>query len=162
MGNEVLFHLDRNKQESLQSQLRKAILNAILNGSLPAGFKLPSSRRLADDLQISRNTALIVYQHLIEDGYLEARERSGLYVNGDFIEELEHSRLKKAQPRPPVPREELLPDWHTRLQSEPSGLTFLNLPRNWRQMPYPFVYGQPDRTLFPLTSYLQLQAVVLD
>lgn len=161
MGNEVLFHLDRNKQDSLQSQLRKSILNAILNGSLPAGFKLPSSRKLADDLQISRNTALIVYQHLIEDGYLEARERSGLYVNGDFVEELEHSRLRKNPPKPALPKEELMPDWGGRLKSAPSNLTFLNLPSDWRQMPYPFVYGQPDRNLFPLTAWRECSRLAL-
>ncbi|WP_188588641.1 GntR family transcriptional regulator, partial [Achromobacter denitrificans] len=47
-----------------QRQLIQRLKQAILAGQLPAGGKLPSSRALAEDLEISRNTVLIAYEQL--------------------------------------------------------------------------------------------------
>src|SRR5687768_14242540 len=53
---------------------------AILSGELPGGMKLPSTRALADDLNVSRNTVLNAYRQLLAEGYLESREGSGTFV----------------------------------------------------------------------------------
>ncbi|MCZ4282489.1 PLP-dependent aminotransferase family protein [Kiloniella laminariae] len=161
MASDILFHLDKNSRESLQSQLRRAILNAILNSTLPAGFKLPSSRKLAKDLGISRNTAILVYQSLTDDGYLVAHERSGLFVNKDFVAGLEQSRLSPEKVRAPLRNQEKDPDWNSRLYLRPSDLDYLNLPKNWQHKPYPFIYGQPDRGLFPLTAWRECSRLAL-
>jgi GntR family transcriptional regulator/MocR family aminotransferase len=41
-------------------------------------MKLPSSRKLAQQLNVARNTVVAAYQQLIADGYLVSRQRSGI------------------------------------------------------------------------------------
>ncbi len=53
---------------------------AILSGELKDGMKIPSTRTLADELNISRNTVLNAYRQLLAEGYLESREGSGTFV----------------------------------------------------------------------------------
>jgi len=62
--------------QALYIHLRAAILSRELKG----GMKLPSTRALADELNISRNTALNAYRQLMAEGYLEGREGSGTFV----------------------------------------------------------------------------------
>ncbi len=161
MASDILFHLEKKSRESLQSQLRRAILNAILNSTLPAGFKLPSSRKLANDLGISRNTAILVYQGLTDDGYLVTRERSGIFVNEEFVEGLEQSKLSQQETRAVEQDEQEKPDWTNRFFMRPSERHYLNLPKDWRETPFPFVYGQPDKRLFPLTAWRECSRLAL-
>ena len=53
---------------------------AMLSGELKDGMKLPSTRALADELNISRNTVLNAYRQLLAEGYLESRAGSGTFV----------------------------------------------------------------------------------
>lgn len=62
-----------------QRQLIQRLKQAILAGQLPAGGKLPSSRTLSEDLDISRNTVLIAYEQLTAEGYVIA-DRQGTRV----------------------------------------------------------------------------------
>jgi len=62
-----------------QRQLIQRLKQAILAGQLPAGGKLPSSRALSEDLEISRNTVLIAYEQLTAEGYVIA-DRQGTRV----------------------------------------------------------------------------------
>ena len=70
---------------------------AILSGELKDGMKLPSTRALADELNISRNTVLNAYRQLLAEGYLESREGSGTFVAHVLPE------LLLTAPRPPTP-----------------------------------------------------------
>lgn len=72
--------LDRAAPEPLGRQLYLRIRDLILLGRLAAGAKLPSSRKLADDLGVSRTVSLAAYDQLSVEGYLEARHGSGHYV----------------------------------------------------------------------------------
>lgn len=62
-----------------QRQLIQRLKQAILAGQLPAGGKLPSSRALAEELEISRNTVLIAYEQLTAEGFVIA-DRQGTRV----------------------------------------------------------------------------------
>ncbi|PPA73358.1 DNA-binding protein [Achromobacter spanius] len=62
-----------------QRQLIQRLKQAILAGQLPAGGKLPSSRALSEELEISRNTVLIAYEQLTAEGYVIA-DRQGTRV----------------------------------------------------------------------------------
>ena len=64
---------------SLQKQLIGRLQQEILSGRLPAGLVLPSSRSLADELGVSRNTVVNAYEHLIAEGYLLA-DRQGTRI----------------------------------------------------------------------------------
>ncbi|WP_417460081.1 PLP-dependent aminotransferase family protein [Kordiimonas sp.] len=83
---ETLFApgLDASSEAPLNEQLQAMLRHAILNGSLPAGHRLPASRALADRLAISRNTVLAAYEHLVAEGYLETRQGAGTYVSADL------------------------------------------------------------------------------
>jgi GntR family transcriptional regulator/MocR family aminotransferase len=64
----------------LQQQIYDQIRQAVLTAALEPGSRLPSSRRLAGDLAVSRNTVLIAYEQLQAEGYIETRPGGGTYV----------------------------------------------------------------------------------
>ena len=66
--------------------LYRAFQQSILQGQLPAGTKLPSSRQLSQNLAISRNTVKTVYEMLQAEGYIEARHGSGSYISSHLPE----------------------------------------------------------------------------
>src|SRR5262245_46464969 len=57
----------------LHQQIYRAFRNEILSGGLAPGERVPSTRALADLLKVSRNTALLAYEQLLAEGYLETR-----------------------------------------------------------------------------------------
>jgi len=67
------FALERTASESLTSQLRRRLLDAIRSGTLRAGVQLPSTRALAAQFGISRPLVLDVYAQLAAEGYLILR-----------------------------------------------------------------------------------------
>ncbi|TDN62904.1 PLP-dependent aminotransferase family protein [Paraburkholderia sp. BL10I2N1] len=72
--------LDRVAAEPVYRQVLRLMQQAILTGQLPPGVKLPSSRTLAGDLGIARNTVLHVYDQLTAEGYVISTTGSGTYV----------------------------------------------------------------------------------
>jgi len=143
---DVLFTLDPDGGETLHTQLRRQIVTAIGAGHLPGGSRMPSTRRLAESLSVSRNTVIATYAELAAQGYLVATDRSGYRVAAD-----------RAHLPAPVPDDEpaaVVPiDWEARFTIRASGLPYLAPPRPWQSYPYPFVYGQADHSLFPLAAW---------
>lgn len=74
------LHVDHQSPLSITRQLTAQLRTMILNSTLPAGTRLPPTRSLSMELNISRNTALQVYEQLIAEGYLSGRTGSGTYV----------------------------------------------------------------------------------
>ena len=64
----------------LYRSLYEHLRAAILSGELPGGMKLLSTRALAEELNVSRNTVLNAYRQLLAEGYLEGKEGSGTFV----------------------------------------------------------------------------------
>ncbi|MGB7817043.1 MAG: PLP-dependent aminotransferase family protein [Methylotenera sp.] len=58
----------------------QAIRRAITEQVLPSGSRLPSTRSLATDLGMSRNTVLAAFDQLLDEGYVAAKTGSGTYV----------------------------------------------------------------------------------
>ena len=75
-------HLDRRACEPLQEQVHRWLRRAIWRGELPAGCVLPSTRALAKQLGVSRNTALYAYETLAAEGLIGGRRGSGTRVLG--------------------------------------------------------------------------------
>ena len=138
----------------LQVQLRTVLVNAILDGRLPVGVKLPSGRELATLLDVSRNTAVLVYERLVADGYLEARTRDGYYV-GDAVTlaEVRHVNAHGLAN---------LPNWGGRFQQARDAYRWLDRPAGWQRFRYPFVCGQFDPTLFPLSDWRECSRQALE
>ena len=61
-------------------QLRLQLLHQVRSGALPAGSRLPTVRRLADDLGLAPNTVARTYRELEQSGILETRGRHGTFV----------------------------------------------------------------------------------
>lgn len=75
-----MYLLDANSKKPLYQQLYQQIRAKILSGELSAQNKLPSSRCLAAELHISRNTVDTAYQQLLSEGYIIGKSRSGYFV----------------------------------------------------------------------------------
>jgi len=80
--------IDRGKSLPLIRQLYTQLRSKILQGELHAGEKLPSTRKLSEELCISRNVILEAYEQLLAEGYIEGRRGSGYYVAaGMYLEQ---------------------------------------------------------------------------
>src|ERR1700750_2830189 len=66
---------DSEKSTPLQKQLIERLQQAILTGRLPTASLLPSSRMLAAEMGVSRNTVVIAYEHLAAVGYVVADKK---------------------------------------------------------------------------------------
>ncbi|MBA4783113.1 MAG: PLP-dependent aminotransferase family protein [Rhizobiales bacterium] len=144
-----LFHIEREKPLTLQAQIREMLVAAMMADQLPANSAVPSTRAMAKRLKVSRNTVMLAYHALAADGYLTARERSGFYV----------SEAARAVVTTPTAKR-LVPDgaarpvtWADKLQLRPSRQNNIVKPGNWHDYPYPFIYGQVDAHLFPISAW---------
>jgi GntR family transcriptional regulator / MocR family aminotransferase len=88
------FDLDRHDELPLHEQLERALRDAIREGRLEAGARLPSSRGLAGELGVSRGVVTAAYDQLAAEGYLETRQGAPVRVA---------SGLRAQAPRPPAP-----------------------------------------------------------
>ncbi len=82
-GSDPLFTLvqiDHTAPVPLARQIYEELRAAILDGRLPSGTRLPSTRLFAGGLGISRTTMLGAFAELLADGYVEGRRGSGTYV----------------------------------------------------------------------------------
>src|SRR5690606_29129792 len=75
-----IVYLDLDGQGARYAQLIRALKAAILDGRVSAGARLPASRSLARELDISRNTVLAAYEQLQAEGFLLGRVGSGSFV----------------------------------------------------------------------------------
>lgn len=73
------FHLDLAATRP-RARLESALRDAVRSGRLSAGTALPSSRSLARDLGLARNTVAQAYAQLVAEGWLSARHGSGTWV----------------------------------------------------------------------------------
>ncbi|MGF6600356.1 GntR family transcriptional regulator/MocR family aminotransferase [Paraburkholderia sp. GAS448] len=145
-----LFDMRRNSSATLQAQLREVIVHAVLGRTIPAGGWLPSSRALAEILHVSRNTVTIAYEALVDNGVLVSTPRLGYRVSPKLLHEAHDA------PAAPPRRFGRPPDWATRLVDAPSCLPSVSKPLNWQDYAFPFVYGQFDASLFPVTAWREV------
>src|SRR5579872_2661883 len=69
------------RREPLYRQIYRSLRAHILSGTLDGGKRVPSSRDLADQLNVSRTVVLLAYEQLEAEGYLVGRTGSGTYVS---------------------------------------------------------------------------------
>ncbi|HZA05117.1 MAG TPA: PLP-dependent aminotransferase family protein [Propionibacteriaceae bacterium] len=124
----------------LGSQLYRQLRDAVLDGRLRDGERLPATRELARDLAVSRNTVAGAYDRLTAEGFLAARVGAGTFV-----------RTGSGRPRS--------------RRSAPAGVI---TPRPvWRELvvsstseemtpAYDFRIGIPDGRLFPVQTWRRL------
>ncbi len=77
---EMTIQLRTDGEKCLYEQIYEHIRQEIREGRLLAGERLPSTRSLADYLQVSRSTVDYAYDQLLSEGYIEARPYRGYFV----------------------------------------------------------------------------------
>jgi len=137
----------------LHRQLYRALRAAVLNGRLRAGERLPSTRALARELGLSRNTVLLACEQLLSEGYAEARERAGTFVVEALPGPAPSKRAARAEAetaRPP----RLSAAGERLLEVVGPGRASWN---PWSELlPYDFRYGEPSYSDLPLEIWARL------
>ncbi|MEU1286538.1 PLP-dependent aminotransferase family protein [Kitasatospora sp. NPDC005856] len=133
------LHLDLTERRAagagLRAALEDALREAVQDGRLAPGTRLPSSRALGEDLGIARNTVVEAYGQLTAEGWLSSRQGSGTTV------------ARRAVPEPPQGR-------------RPAAPTAPTAPRRPTAR-YDLMSGRPDLSLFPRTAWLAAARRVL-
>ena len=86
--NDLTIQLTDTSEKCLYQQIYEHIRDEIRKGKLLAGEKLPSTRSLAEYLQVARSTVDFAYGQLVAEGYVEARPCRGYFVSP--VEDLFH------------------------------------------------------------------------
>ena len=138
------FFLDPSAEGTLQARIQQMVAQGILAGRFRAGERLPSSRKMAAHLGVSRITVTLAYTELVADDYLRSRGRSGYFVSDNA-------------PEPPAfPAQRFTTgtvDWNKAIgQRFTPGLS-LQKPADWASFRYSFIYGQADKTLFDSANW---------
>ena len=127
----------RDKPAPLQKQLIERLQQAILAGRLPAGSLLPSSRLLAAEMGVSRNTVVIAYEHLAAVGYVVA-DRKGTRV----------SPLSSPAARGEPPAPSAAPE-----VAYAARVAQFTATRTHADLPFALMPGTPSLDRFPLAAW---------
>ncbi|MFB9690891.1 PLP-dependent aminotransferase family protein [Amycolatopsis plumensis] len=135
------FHVSLAGRGDLSVRIYRQLRDAVLDGRLRAGERLPPTRELARRLAVSRNTVAVAYDRLTADGFLTGRVGAGTYVSAELPAPKPRTAPSARGPRPKAV---------------------------WRSLPAPaaaapdplfdFRVGIPDATLFPLDTWRRLLA----
>ncbi len=131
----------------LHRQLYEALRRAMLDGKLGAGERLPSSRDLAQDLRLSRNTVVAAINQLSVEGYLVSHVGSGTYVNDNVPRIHAGASARQAARSAPAAAGTL----------SQRGLALSGRFRATDLEVQPFTPGIADFSAFPLTLWQRLQ-----
>lgn len=138
------FFLKPDAEGTLQTQIRQMVAEGILQGRFRVGEKLPSSRKLATHLGVSRITVTLAFTELLADDYIMARGRSGYYVSGNAPEPPRFPARASAHSSV---------DWGRAIGQKFTRTDSASKPADWASYRYPFIYGQADKTLFDSANW---------
>ncbi|MGH3515876.1 MAG: PLP-dependent aminotransferase family protein [Haloechinothrix sp.] len=150
----TLISIQRGAGEPIYQQLRKALEHEIASGALNPRLPLPSSRELARELGVSRNTVNTAYQELQAEGFIESHPRRGLFVNPEMLGHLDYEEDDPAT---------ATIDWSRRIHLNPDAqMPEIAKISDWDRYPYPFVAGQVDPESFPRLAWARALREALD
>src|ERR1044071_2840607 len=139
----VFTALDRSSATALHRQLYNQLREAILSGRLSAGTRLPSTRELAYELGLARNTVLNAFDQLHAEGYLTRRVGDGTYVSKELPDDLLRVQGVKNVRRESQRNGRHLSKWGKAVSSISVS------PGNYLGPPRPFRTGTPALDAFP-------------
>lgn len=138
--------IDRNSEEPIYRQLIRHIRTRIDSGDLTAGTRLPASRKLAKDIDVSRISVVNAYAELTSEGYLNAHPGRGTFVSK------ENGSVTQPAANPTAPDTSNLPDYSMRdmmrLARKPGIINFS--------------HGAPPMEFFPMNNLRDAMNTVLD
>lgn len=142
--------------EPLYRQLRQALEHQIRSGSLVPGLALPSSRELARELGLSRNTVNTAYQEMLSSGMIESRSRRGYFINTQMLDKDKPSNAS-------TPNAQSAIDWSRHIRPRlDAGMPEITKVKDWASYPYPFVAGQVEERDFPRLGWSRALRDALD
>jgi GntR family transcriptional regulator/MocR family aminotransferase len=148
LGLSIPIALRRDVDTTLQEQIYRQVRDGILAGNFQPALKLPSSRDLAKELGVSRNTVALAFDWLASEGYVECRTGAGTFVAGYLPERAFNvpvvaPRVAPAniKPRTPVTFTGRMPAAVGRDRPRPA---------------FDFWYGRLDPREFPITAWRRL------
>jgi GntR family transcriptional regulator/MocR family aminotransferase len=149
----LLTQLSQNKFPARMPNHRRvyeAIRRAITEQVLSSGSRLPSTRSLAADLSVSRNTILAAFDQLLDEGYVAAKTGSGTYVAYNQPDEFS----KDLPAIIPVNTE-------TKIELSRRGLAASDMPNlpnshSGNHEVQPFTPGEDDYSRFPFELWRRL------
>jgi GntR family transcriptional regulator/MocR family aminotransferase len=151
---DFLMNIELHNNSTFQQQIREKLVQLIKHDAF--GDKaLPSGRKMAKLLKVSRNTVVLVYESMVDEGYLIARKRSGFFVHPDFIMVQQLTNTVRDSSK----QTSRQPNWSKRLQKKPSNLPTLDKDQNWINYTYPFIYGHIDIKNFPLYQWRECSRI---
>ncbi|WP_209640328.1 PLP-dependent aminotransferase family protein [Serratia sp. PL17] len=161
------LRLDSQLADPLYRQIYLRIKDAITQGTLQAGSRLPSVRGLASDLSVARATVENAYGQLIAEGFVQSRGQAGTYVSPQ-VQNLPVRAASTAEPLPAVTANPLHPNGATQpfqlglpaLDVFPRALWQRIVGRQLRTSPlaslaHPSTQGLPELRA-AIVNYLQL------
>jgi GntR family transcriptional regulator / MocR family aminotransferase len=113
----MFLKLDR--EGLLYGQVYRALRRQILSGRMRPGSRLPSTRWLALELGISRNTALLAYEQLIAEGYFTTGSHAGTYVAAELPENLTFVAPDRVSRKHATPSAVRLSGYASRIADDP-------------------------------------------
>jgi GntR family transcriptional regulator/MocR family aminotransferase len=128
-------------------QIYQLIREAILGQTLPVGLQLPSSRDLARELAMSRNTVTYAYEQLLAEGYLESRAGAGTFVADTAPDQIPETVERNVALTDPSGKSEL--SARGAMLTRQAGVS----DKQWGA----FMPGIPDVTRFPHKVWSRLQ-----
>lgn len=138
------FFLDPAGEGTLQARIQQMVAQGILAGRFRPGEKLPSSRKMAQHLGVSRITVTLAYTELVADDYVSSRGRSGYFVSENAPE----------PPAFPATRSEIgTVDWGRAIGTRFASAFGMEKPADWANYRYPFIFGQTDPALFDSANW---------
>lgn len=142
-------------QGPLGRQVFRALRQAIVDGTFPAGARLPSTRALAEELLVSRKVVVQAFAYLADEGYVEARVGSGTRVSESLPDALlapwrASARTGRRAPVPP-PRLSRRAEALLSLQPWPPPARPVR-----PHLPYDFHPGTPSLLDFPHDTWVRL------
>jgi DNA-binding transcriptional regulator YhcF (GntR family) len=83
-----MISIDPRSATPPYEQLRAQFMDEVQSGELAAGTRIPTVRKLAEDLGLAPNTVARAYRELEADGFIETRGRNGSFVSaqGDAVQ----------------------------------------------------------------------------
>ena len=133
---ELNLNLPGRGSRRLLRELHTQLKAAILDGRLKPGLRLPSTRMLANEHCVSRNTAVAAYELLLSEGYVTSRAGAGNYVSA-----LIPAMSSKPPARPDPANDLRLSPYSRGLAGRPP------VPLKWRAK-FDFEVGVPDASQF--------------
>lgn len=144
---ELTIQLQADSEKCLYEQIYEYIQCEIKEGKLLQGERLPSTRSLAENLQVARSTVEMAYEQLLSEGYIESRPYRGYFVCK--IEELfQLDKEKKGKRKPPLAKEEPMPGEGYSYDFSPTRIDMTAFPFSvWRRL-HKKVLGDENEELY--------------